>query len=143
MQTVTATPFLRFALLVDAVASGATGLMLAAAAAPLAPLLGLPEALLRGVGLFFLPYAAAVAFVASRAAPARLAVRVIIVLNLIWVVESVLFAALGPALAGLAPTALGLTFVLGQAGLVLGFAVAQAMALRRAGPAAAPILANS
>ena len=52
--TIKQTPFLRTALLGDAAASGATGLLLVIAAGPLAPLLGLPEPLLlirqRGIG---------------------------------------------------------------------------------------------
>ncbi len=59
--TLKLTPFLRLALLGDAAASGATGLLLATAAGPLAPLLGLPEPLLRSAGLVLLPYAAAIA----------------------------------------------------------------------------------
>lgn len=127
----TPTPFLRLALLGDAAASGATGLLLAAAAGPLAGLLGLPEPLLRVAGLLLLPYAAFVAWAGTRAAPARTAVRAIIAVNLLWVADSVLLL-LGPALAGLRPTALGVAFVLFQAAVVLGFAVAQWIALRRA-----------
>jgi len=133
MQRLNATPFLRLALMVDALASGATGLQLAILSGPLGALFGLPASLLLGVGLFFLPYAAAVAFVATRPAPARFAVRAIIALNLTWVVDSVLFAAFSGALAGLAPSALGVAFVLVQAALVLGFAAMQAVALKRAG----------
>jgi hypothetical protein len=59
-------------------------------------------------------------------------VRAIIGVNLAWVADSLLLLALGPALAGLAPGALGIFFVLAQALVVLGFAIAQAMALRRA-----------
>ncbi len=44
-RTLTRTPFLRFALLGDAAASGATGLLLITAAEPLAPLLRLPTTL--------------------------------------------------------------------------------------------------
>ncbi len=48
---------LRVALLGDAAASGGMGLLLTAAASPLASLLALPEPLLRGAGLVLLPYA--------------------------------------------------------------------------------------
>ena len=133
MQRLTPTPLLRLSLMVDAVASGATGLLLAALPAPLGALFGLPPALLLAVGLFFLPYAAAVAFVATRAAPLRRAVQAIILLNVVWVADSLLFAALSGPLLGLAPGPLGIAFVVAQALLVLGFAVLQALALRRAG----------
>ena len=127
--TLDRTPFLRLALLGDAAASAATGLLLAVAATPLAALLGLPEPLLRGAGLLLLPYAAFVAWAGTRAAPPRWAVRAAVVVNLIWVADSVLLLALDRV----APTALGVAFVLAQALVVLGFAVAQWTALRRAG----------
>jgi hypothetical protein len=57
-RTLSSTPFLRLALLGDAAASGATGLLLTTAARPLAPLLGLPTVLLHSAGLMLLPYAA-------------------------------------------------------------------------------------
>ena len=72
--TLNPTPFLRLALLGDAAASGATGLLLAAAAGPLTPFLGLPEPLLRGAGVVLLPYAACIAWAGIRAAPPRWAV---------------------------------------------------------------------
>ena len=49
---------LRYALIGDAVASGATGLLMAGGSGLLAGLLGLPEELLRVAGLVLLPYAA-------------------------------------------------------------------------------------
>ncbi len=64
------TPFLRFALLIDAAVSGATGVLMAAGASPLASLLGLPELLILAVGLFFLPYAAALVWLGTRRAVA-------------------------------------------------------------------------
>lgn len=126
--TLNRTPFLRLALLGDAAASGATGLLLTAAAAPLTALLGLPEPLLRGAGLVLLPYAAAAAWAGTRIAPPRWAVHVAVVVNLIWVADSVLLLAFGRV----APTWLGVAFVLAQAAVVLGFGVAQWIALRRA-----------
>ena len=75
-------PLLRFALLGDAVASGATGLLLAAASGPLAWLLGLPAPLLRGAGLVLLPYATLVAWLGMRPVPAPPLVRTVIAVNL-------------------------------------------------------------
>lgn len=131
--TLTSTPFLRLALLGDAAASGATGLLLAAGAGPLAPLLGLPEPLLRCAGLALLPYVAFVAWAGTRGAPPRWAVCAAVALNLLWSADSALLLAAGPV----SPTALGVAFVLAQALVVLGFALAQWAASRRAGAALA------
>ena len=76
---------LRFALLADAVASGATGLMMIAGADLLTGLLGLPVALMREAGLLLVPYVALVAFVGTRQAISHGAVRAIIALNVAWV----------------------------------------------------------
>ena len=85
------TPFLRFALLGDAAASGATGLLLAAGAGVLSSLLGLPEGLLRIAGLVLLPYAAFVAWIGTRSAGApRIAVRAVVAVNLLWTLDSAL-----------------------------------------------------
>ncbi|WP_439548436.1 hypothetical protein [Falsiroseomonas sp.] len=120
------TRFLRLSLLADAAASGATGLLLAAGADWLAAPFGLSASLLRGVGLFFLPWAALVAWLGLSAAPPRNAVRLVVALNLVWVAES----ALGMVLLG--ATALGQGFIAFQALAVLGLAIAQATALRQA-----------
>ena len=128
------TPFLRFALLGDAAASGATGLLLAAGAGALASLLGLPEGLLRVAGLVLLPYAAFVAWTGTRNGGApRNAVRAVVAINLLWALDSVLLLAMGPV----APNGLGVAFVLAQALVVLGFAAMQWMALRGAATARA------
>ena len=58
--------FLRYALLADAVASGATGLLLIAGADLLTGLVGLPVALMRESGLLLVPYVAFVAVVGTR-----------------------------------------------------------------------------
>jgi hypothetical protein len=135
-QRLNPTPFLRLALLADAGASGATGLLLLAASGPMSRLLGLPEALLFWAGAAFLPWAAVVAWLARHPAPARRAVQAIAALNLVYVLDSVLLLAAGPAL-GLHPNALGTGFVLLLAVVVAGFAAAQWAAQRQAGPAPA------
>jgi hypothetical protein len=70
---------------------------------------------------------ALVAFVGTREAISRAAVRVIIALNVLWVLGSVavLFAA------PIAPTALGYAFVIAQAVAVGVFAELQVIGLRR------------
>jgi len=124
----TPTPLLRLALLGDAAASGAMGLLLAAGAGILADPLGLPFALLLGAGLALIPYAGLVALLGRSARPSRNAVRAVIGVNLLWVAESLLLL----ALPFVAPTALGVAFVLAQAMAVAGFAALQLAALRRA-----------
>ncbi len=123
------TPLLRLALLGDAAATGTTGLLLATVAEALAPLLGLAGPLLRSAGLMLLPYAAVIAWAGTRAAPPRWAVRAAVALNLVWTADSLLLLFWGPA----SLTAPGAAFVLAQALVVLGFAIAQWTALRRAG----------
>ncbi len=125
------TSLLRVALLGDAAASGATGLLMAAAAGPLAPLLGLPEPLLRGAGLVLLPYAA---FVAWLGRPVPGLVRAVVAVNLLWAADCVLLLASG----FVAPTGLGIAFVLLQALVVLGFALAQWAGLRQFATTAVP-----
>jgi hypothetical protein len=119
--------FLRYALIGDAVASGATGLLLTAGAGLLSGLLGLPQDLLFHAGLFLLPYAAAVAFIGTREAARRTAVWGVILLNGLWVIKSIALLLTG----WVSPTTLGTAFVVAQAVVVLGFAEAQYIALRR------------
>lgn len=125
--SITTTPFLRAVLLADAAACGAMGLLLAAAAGPLAGLLALPQPLLLWVGLFLLPWAAFVAWLGTRARIARAALWCVIGLNALWVLESLLL----PLLGWVRPNGLGAAFLLAQAAAVAGFAVLQVVALRR------------
>jgi hypothetical protein len=124
---------LRFALLADAAASGATGLMMIAGADLLTGLLGLPVALVREAGLLLVPYVALVAFVGTRQAISHGAVRAIIALNVAWVAGSI-----GLLMSGIvAPTVLGYAFVIFQAVVVGVFAELQFIGLRRAQTATA------
>src|SRR4249920_2832620 len=103
MSTIHPTPFLRNVLLIDAAASGATGLLLIAGAGLLDGLLGLPVALMREAGLLLVPYVALVAFVGTRQSIPHGAVRAIIGLNIAWVAGSI-----GLLMSGIvAPTVLG------------------------------------
>jgi hypothetical protein len=119
--------FLRRALLLDAAASGATALLVIAAAAPLEGLLGLPAALLRWAGLVLLPYVAFVVYAGTREAISRQAVLAIIGANALWAIASALLLASGLV----APTALGYAFVIGQALVVALLGELQYMGLRR------------
>ena len=119
--------FLRFALLADATISGAVGVLMLAGAGLLDGLLGLPAGLLRGAGLVLVPYVAALVWLARRDDVPRQAVWAVIAANGLWALACVLLL-----LSGLiAPTWLGVGFVLVQAVTVLVFAELQYMALRR------------
>lgn len=125
--------FLRYALLADAIASGATGLLMIAGAGLLEGLLGLPAALTREAGLVLVPYVAFVAWVGTRETVSRPAVQAVIALNVLWVLGSV-----GLLMSGwVAPTLLGYAFVIAQAVVVGVLAELQFIGLRRTGAAAA------
>jgi hypothetical protein len=125
MRFVSSSPLLRNVLIVDAAFSGASGISLAAAAAPLSNLFGLPQALVLGAGVFLLPYAIVVGSLGMCALLPRAAVLFIIAGNALWVVES--FA----TLAQTQPTSLGLAAVVAQATVVAAIAAAQAAGLRQ------------
>ena len=125
--------FLRTVLLADAIASGATGLLMIAGAGLLDGLLGLPVALLREAGLVLIPYVGFVAWVGTREAISRSAVQAIIALNVLWVAGSI-----GVLVSGwVAPTMLGTAFVIAQAAVVAVLAELQFVGLRRSAAAAA------
>ena len=120
-------PFLRNVLMLDAAASGATGLLLITGAGVLEDLLGLPVALLREAGLILIPYVAFVAWVGAREPIARGAVWAIIAANALWALASV--GLLVSGLVGL--TALGYTFVIAQAAVVVLLGELQYAGLKR------------
>ncbi len=117
---------LRDALLADAIVSGGTGLLMAAAAEPLERLLAVPSTLLFYAGLSLLPFAALVAWLGTREGPSRPAIWAVIIVNALWVIDSVLLLASG----WLAPTPLGYAFIAIQAVVVALLAELQYVALR-------------
>ena len=117
---------LRLALLADAAVSGATGLAMMAGAGFVDGLLGIPAPLLRYAGLSLLPFAAIVAFVATRTQVSRPAAWAVVAYNVLWAADSVVLMASG----WIAPTALGYAFIAFQAIVVAAFAELQFMALR-------------
>lgn len=119
--------FLRRALLLDAVASGATGLLMIAGAGLVEGLLGLPASLLRGAGLVLVPYVAFVIYTGTRETISRPAVWAIIVANVLWAAASALLVLSG----WVAPTGLGYAFVIAQAVVVALLGELQYMGLRR------------
>ncbi|MBR0684187.1 hypothetical protein GXW74_27225 [Roseomonas eburnea] len=129
MGTLLNSPFLRTALAADAMASGAMGVALALAPGAIGMITNLPAKLLLGAGLFLLPYAVAVAWMATRAVLPRAMLWVLVAGNLLWALES---AAL-PLLGFVAPNGLGIAFLAVQAAAVAVFAELYIVALRRAG----------
>jgi hypothetical protein len=118
---------LPLALRLDAVVSGANGVVYLAAAPLLEELLGLPAGPMRAVGGFFLLFAVGVWVVASRTPVDVRAAAAVVVLNELWVVGSLLVAVTGLG----SPTAVGTVWIVLQAGVVAGFAALQTVGLRR------------
>jgi hypothetical protein len=127
-MTTRPTPFLRRVLMLDAVATGATGLLMTFFASTLTGLLAIPGTLLFYAGLILLPYALLVAWLARRDTLPRWAIWAVIVTNVLWAMDSVLLAMSG----WIGPNALGLAFIIMQALVVVAFAELQYVGLRRA-----------
>jgi hypothetical protein len=120
--------FLRLALLADAAVSGATGLAMMLGAGVVDGLLGVPGVLLRYAGLSLMPFAALVAFLATRENLSRPAAWAVVAYNALWAVDSIVLMASG----WIAPTALGYAFIAFQALVVAIFAKLQYIGLRKA-----------
>jgi hypothetical protein len=122
---------LRRAILADAVFSGASALLLSFGAGALAPLLNLPETLLRETGLFLIAYAALVGWLGTRPSMPKPLVWIVIAGNAAWTVASIalLFSA------AVTPNLLGEAAVAMQAIAVGVFAELQYVGLRRSGVA--------
>jgi hypothetical protein len=129
VTTLSGDALVRAALGIDAAVSGLNGAVYLGAADVLDGPLGLPAGLLRGIGAFFLVWTAALAYTATRPRINRSAVVAVIVLNLLWVADSIALVALD----WYDPTTGGAIWVVLQALVVAGFAALQAYALRRAG----------
>ncbi len=120
-------PFLRRALLADALASGATGLLIFFGFGVLANLLVLPADLLRYAGLFLVIYSAFVAYVGAGTSATRGSIWAIIIANALWAVDSIVLLFTG----WVDPSALGYAFIIFQAVIVALFAELQFIGLRR------------
>ena len=120
--------FLRNVLLADSASCLATGALQVVFTDALSQWLSLPASLLLETGVFLLAYAAAVASIALRNPIPRPVVWLLVVGNLGW--------ALGCAalLAGgfVAPSSMGVAWVLAQAAVVVALAELQWAGLRRA-----------
>jgi len=120
-------PFLRQALLADAVTSLATGLLMVGATGLLSDLLGLPPWLLGCAGASLIPFAGAVAYMSSRPQLPGLVVWAVIACNAIWALASVLLLMSG----WFEPTRAGYAFVIAQAVVVAMYAELQFVGLRK------------
>jgi len=123
----TPSSLLRKALLADALLSGTTAMLLVVAAGPLSGLLGLSATLLRGTGLFILPFVVLAASIRLRTRISRIPVFLLVFCNALWAVDSVLVLLLG----WIEPTAPGEVFVVSQALAAGVLAELQFIGLRR------------
>lgn len=118
---------LRLALRIDALASGAVGVLQLVAATLLHDWLGAPVTLLRVTGAFLVVFALLLWTIASRPAVDPRAAWSVVAANATWVVASVAVVAAG----WFGLTGLGVAFVLMQAAIVVVFADLQVLGLRR------------
>ena len=118
---------LRRAIQFDAVFSGASALLLSFGAGALAPLLNLPEALLRETGLFLVAYAALVGWLGTRPSMPKPLVWIVIAGNAAWALASIALLFSG----WVTPNLLGEAAVAMQAIAVGVFAELQYVGLRR------------
>jgi len=110
---------IRFALLLDAVISGANGVAYLVAAGPIGEALGVPADFLRALGAFFVAYGIVVWLVSRR--PSNPAVAAIIAGNALWVLASAVYVIAGWH----DPTTAGVVWTVLQAIIVAGFAELQ------------------
>jgi len=135
MSAIQSSTFLRRVLLLDAVSSGAMGVLLLTCSGLLAGLLNLPAELLNEAGIVLVPFALAVGFLGTRSRLSRVAVWAVIAINAVWTIDSVLLLFTG----WVQPNLLGYAFVIGQAGFVAVMAELEVIGLRRS---TAPLIAS-
>lgn len=120
-MTFTPSLFLRRVLLLDAIATGATGLLLLGGTSLLQSLLALPASLMIYAGIFSVAWAAIVGFASAQKQLTRNFVWSIIAANVLWVIGSIALLVSGYV----SPTWLGYAFVIAQALAVDVFAALQ------------------
>ena len=121
--------FLSRALLADAIFSGVSAAGLTLAAGLLAPVLHLPDALLRETGLFLIGYAALVGWLGTRSSVPNVLVLIVIAGNAAWTLGSIALLFSG----AVTPNLLGELFVVAQAIATGVFAELQYIGLRKSG----------
>jgi len=125
--------FLRRSLLADAIFSGISAVLMTIGAGALAPLLNLPEALLRETGLFLFAYAIIVGWLGTRASLPKALALIVVVGNAAWTLASVALLFSGMV----SPNLLGEIVVVAQAIATGVFAELQYIGLRKSGSALA------
>ena len=134
MMIATTSSLLRRVLAADAAISAACGVLMALGADVLAPMTGLPPALLSYAGIALLPWSALVFYLATRPRLPHAVVWAVIACNILWAADCALVLLVG----GGAPTFFGYAFVIVQAVTVLVLAELQYFGLRRS--QAVPVL---
>ena len=119
--------FLQRVLAADAATCVATGLLMLFGAGALEPWLGIQPTLMRYAGASLLPIAAFFAYVATRESSPRILVWAVIAGNAAWAFDSIALLFTG----WIAPTALGIAFIVAQALVVALFAELEYVGLRR------------
>jgi hypothetical protein len=122
-----ASNLLKYALIADALASAAMGLLLAGGAGLLSGFLNLPQELLLYSGLFLIPYGLGVAWIGTRPQISRPLAWLVVALNALWIVDS--FGLLLTAF--VSPNIWGQAFISAQALAVAVLAIAQIAGLRQ------------
>lgn len=121
--------FLRRAIQADAVFSGISAVLLTFGAGEFAPLLSLPEALLRESGLFLIAYTALVGWLGTRQSMPKALVAIVIGGNAAWTLASIALLFSG----AVTPNLLGEAAITMQAIVVGALAELQYIGLRRSG----------
>ncbi|MFD3972513.1 hypothetical protein [Streptomyces cyaneofuscatus] len=119
--------FARMALTLDAVATGLNGIAYLALATILDSLFGVTTAVQYPVGAFLLLYALGVLAIGTRKEVNRTGLTAVIVMNLLWVVLSLVVLISGV----LSPTGVGAVWIVLQSLTVGGFAALQYVGLKR------------
>lgn len=118
---------LRRFLALDAVVTGANGLVYLIDSEPVGNLLGIGSGVLFGLGVFLTLFGAGVGFLATRKQPPALAVKAVVDTNALWAVLSIV-----AMLLWFSPTTAGAVWIPLQAVTVGGFAALQFLSLRAA-----------
>lgn len=125
--------FLRRVLLADAATCAAAGLLMMLGAGLLEQFFRLPSGLSRYAGASLLPFAALLAYLATRENLSPRTLWAVIIVNALWTVDSVLVLLAG----WVEPNVLGSAFVVFQAVGVAAFAALEYLGLRKSAAAAA------
>ncbi|HEX5734526.1 MAG TPA: hypothetical protein VF131_16945 [Blastocatellia bacterium] len=133
MELYRTSTFLRRVLFADAATCAAAGLLMLLGAGLLEQDFGLPRELSRYAGIGLLPFAAFLVYLATRANLSQTALWAVIVLNVLWTVDSILLLVSG----WIEPTGFGYAFVILQAIGVATFAGLEYFGLRKSAMAVA------